>query len=89
MGDENTVISGTRAHKHTSPSSDGGFLDANSITGFSNTTSGSLVYFDVSGQATNLGIGNEHDSLVVSSSLPAWTSAGATGSFLFVEKFAS
>ena len=88
MGDENTLAGVTKAHKHTSVSTDGGFLDANSITGFSNTNSGSILYIDGSNQATNLDVGNTGDTLTVSgSSLPEWAGAGATGSYQFVEKF--
>jgi|GEM_PF-3120093 len=88
MGDENSQAGVTKAHKHTSVSTDGGFLDANSITGFSNTNAGSILYMDGSNQATNLDVGNTGDTLTVSgSSLPEWAGAGATGSYQFIEKF--
>jgi len=88
MGDENSQAGVTKAHKHTSVSTDGGFLDGNSVTGFSNTNSGSILYMDGSNQATNLDVGNTGDTLTVSgSSLPEWAGAGATGSYQFIEKF--
>jgi hypothetical protein len=79
MGDENSLAGRTQAHKHTAVSSDGGFLDANSITGFSNTSQGSLIYFDASGQATDLPPGSVGESLVLNAStLPAWSSPGGS-----------
>lgn len=61
------------------PASDGGFLDANSITGFSNTSQGSIIYFDASEQATDLSPGNPSDVLTLNaSSLPSWSSGGGS-----------
>ena len=77
MGDENSLAGRTQAHKHTALSSDGGFLDANSITGFSNTSTGSMLYMDASGQATDLGIGAANTSLQSNGTVPGWQSAGA------------
>lgn len=77
LGDENSLAGRTQAHKHTILSSDGGFLDANSITGFSNTSQGSLIYFDASEQATDLSPGNPSDVLTLNaSSLPSWAAGG-------------
>ena len=46
------AITGTKAHKHSAPSADGGFLDDN-VTGVTGTSTGSLVYFDASSIAQN------------------------------------
>ena len=69
-------IAGTVAHKHQSASATGGPLDANSITEFSSTTTGSLIFFDGSSQATNLNAGNLNDVLTMGASLPAWSPVG-------------
>ena len=68
------AITGTKAHKHSAPSADGGFLDDN-VTGVTGTSTGSLVYFDASSIAQNLAIGNNGDSLNVAGGLPVWTGA--------------
>ena len=87
MGDENTLAGVTKAHKHTSVSTDGGFLDANAVTGFSNSTTGGIVYFDASGQATNLPVGSTGDALQISGGgLPEYV-ASAGGSMTFLETF--
>ena len=75
---DTSVITGTVAHKHSSPSSDGGFLDDN-VTGVTGTSTGSLVYFDGSSVAQNLGIGSASDVLTVSGGLPQWAAAGGGG----------
>ena len=68
---QTSSITGTRAHKHTNPSSDGGFLDANSITGFSNLTEGGIMQGDNSNQATNLSLGNAAQILKVNAGATA------------------
>ena len=68
-------ITGTVAHKHSLPSSDGGFLD-DGVTGLTGTSNGSLVYFDGSSIAQNLNIGGAGETLTVSGGLPAWGSGG-------------
>lgn len=77
MPADSGVISGTVAHKHSSPSGDGGFLD-DGVTGVTGTSSGSMVYFDGSSIAQNLGIGSNGDTLSVAAGVPTWGSgAGA------------
>jgi len=77
-----SAISGTVAHKHQADGATGGPLDANSITEFSSTSAGSLIYFDASSQATNLNAGNSGDTLTMGASLPAWSAGGAAGSWV-------
>lgn len=79
-------ITGTVAHKHSSPSSDGGFLD-DGVTGVTGTSTGSLVYFDASSVAQNLAIGGAGQSLTVSGGLPAWGAGGGGSVWEFVEEF--
>ena len=80
-------ITGTVAHKHSSPSSDGGFLD-DGVTGVTGTSTGSLVYFDGSSVAQNLAIGGAGQSLTVSGGLPSWGGGAGGGSpWEFVEEF--
>jgi hypothetical protein len=83
MGDENTLPGQTKAHKHSSPAGDGGFLETG-ITGITNTTTGSLIYFDASSQATNLSSGSSGDVLTMGASLPAWSTPGTGGSWVEV-----
>ena len=71
-----SAISGTVAHKHQAASATGGPLDANSITEFSSTSTGSLIYFDASSQATNLNAGGVGTVLTMGASVPSWASAG-------------
>lgn len=70
------AITGTIAHKHSSDSADGGFLD-DGVTGVTGTTNGSLLYFDNSSIAQNLGIGGAGTVLTSSGSVPAWSSGGS------------
>ena len=71
-----SLISGTQAHKHSSPSSDGGLLDDN-VTGVTGTTTGSMLVYDASSIAQNLSIGNAADVLTVSGGTAAWVAAGS------------
>ena len=75
------AISGTVAHKHSLPSSDGGFLD-DGVTGVTGTGNGSLIYFDASGVAQNLSAGVLGQTLTMGAAVPAWGSAGAVGSWV-------
>ncbi len=72
---DTSVITGTVAHKHSSPSSDGGFLDDN-VTGVTGTSTGSLLYADASSVLQNLPVGSNGDSLTVAAGLPSWSSGG-------------
>lgn len=72
---DTSVITGTVAHKHSSPSSDGGFLDDN-VTGVTGTSTGSLLYADASSVLQNLPVGSNGDSLTVTAGLPSWSSGG-------------
>lgn len=82
---QTSLISGTQAHKHSSPSSDGGFLDDN-ITGVTGTSTGSLVYADASSVLQNLSIGGGGTVLTSSGGLPSWQPPGG-GVTEFVEEF--
>lgn len=66
-----SVITGTKAHKHTAESSDGSFLDANSVTGFSNLTEGGIIQGNNGNQATNLTLGNAAEILHVNAGATA------------------
>ena len=82
-----SVITGTRAHKHTADSSDGSFLDANSVTGFSNLTEGGIIQGDNGNQATNLPLGNPATILQVNAGQTALeyvTPTDLTGSMEFL-----
>ena len=74
LGDENSLQGRTQAHKHSAPSSDGGFLE-DTITGVTGSAQGSLVTFSAGSIATDLPIGNNGDSLNVAGGLPVWTAA--------------
>lgn len=78
-------ITGTVAHTHGSPSSDGGHLLA-TTTGMSGTTTGSMVYYDASSVAQNLGIGAAGETLTVSGGLPAWGAGGASAAFELISE---
>ena len=80
MGDENSLAGQTRAHKHSAPAGDGGFLQT-AITGVTNTTTGSLVTFDASSQATNLNAGSNGDLLEVVAGSPSWVTPSASGTW--------
>jgi len=78
---QTSLISGTQAHKHSSVSQDGGFLDDN-VTGVTGTSNGSLIYFDGSSIAQNLGIGAASDQLRVNAgaTAPEWFTPSAASS---------
>ena len=71
MGDENSLAGTTKAHKHTSPASDGGFLETTE-TGVTNMSEGSLGYYDSSSVLTELSSGGSGTVLTMGASLPAW-----------------
>jgi hypothetical protein len=79
MGDENSLQGQTKAHKHSSPSSDGGHIASN-VTGMTGTSNGSIIYFDGSSIAQNLPAGNLNDVLTMGASVPAWASGGSSAS---------
>lgn len=85
---QTSVITGTVAHKHSSPSSDGGFLDDN-VTGVTGTSNGSLLYFDASSIAQNLGIGGAGDTLTVSGGLPVWAAGGGASAVVASQTLSS
>lgn len=62
---DTSVITGTKAHKHTLPSGDGGFLDVNAVTGATNLTQGGIIQGDNSNKMTNLTLGTPGQSLQV------------------------
>ena len=76
MPADSGVISGTVAHKHSLPSGDGGFL-SDGVTGVTGTSNGSLIYFDASSVAQNLGIGAANTTLQSNGTVPTWAAAGA------------
>ena len=77
------AITGTKAHKHSAPSADGGFLD-DTVTGVTGTSNGSLVMFDGSSIAQDLPAGNLNDVLTMGAAVPAWSAGAAASSFEFI-----
>lgn len=82
MGDENSLAGTTKAHKHTSPASDGGFLETTE-TGITNMSAGSIGYYDSSSVLQEISIGSASDQLRVNggATAPEWftpSSAGVT-----------
>lgn len=75
MGDENSLAGTTKAHKHTSPASDGGFLETTE-TGVTNMSEGSIGYYDSSSVLTELSSGSSGNVLTMGAAVPAWGSAG-------------
>lgn len=71
LGDENSLAGRTQAHKHSAPSSDGGFLET-TVTGVTNLSNGSMVYGDASEIVTELSAGNVNDVLTMGATLPSW-----------------
>jgi len=77
MGDENSLAGTTKAHQHSAPSSDGGFLET-TVTGVTNLSTGSIVYGNASEIVTELSAGSDGDTLQLASGVPSWV-AGAGG----------
>jgi len=75
MGDENSLQGRTQAHKHSAPSSDGGFLET-TVTGVTNLSTGSIVYGDASEIVTELSAGTTGDALVMGATVPEWGGGG-------------
>ena len=67
---DTSVITGTQAHKHSQPSSDGGFLES-TVTGMTNLTEGGIIQGDAANIQTNLPIGNAGEILVVNAGATA------------------
>ena len=65
----------TKAHKHTSPASDGGFLETTE-TGVTNMSEGSIGYYDSSSVLTELTSGGSGTVLTMGASVPAWQASG-------------
>ena len=80
MGDENTLSGSTKAHKHTAPSSDGGFLQTTD-TGVTNMSEGSIGYYDSSSVLHELSIASASDQLRVNAgtTAPEWFTPSAGG----------
>ena len=72
MGDENSLAGTTKAHKHTSPASDGGFLETTE-TGVTNMSAGSIGYYSASSVLTELTAGNSADVLTMGATNPVWS----------------
>ena len=73
---QDSIISGTQAHKHESASSTGGFLETGS-TGVTNMSEGSIAYYDSSSILTELSAGSTGTVLTMGASVPTWgTTAG-------------
>ena len=66
------AITGTKAHQHSAPSADGGFLSDN-ITGRTGAGNGSLVMYDAGSIAQDLAAGNLNDVLTMGAAQPAWS----------------
>jgi len=82
MGDENSLAGRTQAHKHSAPSSDGGFLET-TVTGVTNLSQGSIVYGDASEIVTELSAGSLNDVLTMGASVPAWSSGGGSSELCY------
>jgi len=78
MGDENSLAGTTKAHKHTSPASDGGFLKTTE-TGVTNMSAGSIGYYSGSSVLTELTAGNSADVLTMGATNPAWSAPTSSG----------
>ena len=61
---DTSVITGTKSHKHSAPSGDGGFLES-SVTGMTNLTEGGIIQGNNSNEMTNLPLGTVGQSLQV------------------------
>lgn len=73
------AITGTKAHQHSAPSADGGFLSDN-ITGRTGASNGSLVMYDGGSIAQDLAAGNLNDVLTMGAAQPAWSPPSAASS---------
>ena len=81
MGDENNLAGQTKAHKHTAPSSDGGFLETDT-TGMTNLSQGSILKGNASEIQTELVRGNANDVLTCSATDISWVApSGVTSTF--------
>ena len=78
MGDENSLAGTTKAHKHTSPASDGGFLETTE-TGVTNMSAGSIGYYSGSSVLTELTAGNSADVLTMGATNPSWSAPSSSG----------
>lgn len=83
LGDENTLAGTTRAHKHTAPSSDGGFLQTTD-TGVTNMSEGSMGYYDSSSVLQEMSISSASDQLRVNGAgtAPEWFTPSGGGATL-------
>ena len=81
------AITGTKAHQHSAPSADGGFLSDN-ITGRTGSANGSLVMYDGSSIAQDLAAGNLNDVLTMGAAVPAWV-APAVGASVWTKVYDS
>lgn len=86
MGDENSLQGRTQAHKHSAPSSDGGFLET-TVTGVTNLSQGSIAYANASEIVTELIGGTSGDVLTangagVAPSYQALPPAGGDANFI-------
>ena len=79
MGDENSLAGATKAHKHGSLASDGGFLQTTD-TGVTNMSEGSIGYYNSSSVLQELTSGSSGNVLTMGATLPAW-SAGASSTW--------
>jgi hypothetical protein len=77
LGDENSLAGTTKAHKHTSPASDGGFLET-AETGVTNMSEASIGYYDSSSILTELPKGTSGQTLIMNTAetAPEWATAG-------------
>jgi len=70
LGDENSLAGTTKAHKHTSPASDGGFLETTE-TGITNMSEGSIGYYNSSSVLQELSLGSASDQIRVNAGATA------------------
>ena len=84
-----SVITGTRAHKHTIDSSDGSALDFSNVT-LSSLSDGSMTYVSGgSGALQELAIGGVGEQLTVSGGVPVWSAGHSQGTWQLIETWKS
>ena len=83
-----SVITGTRAHKHTIDSSDGSPLDFSNVT-LSSLSDGSMTYVDGgAGALQELSAGNTNQALIMAASgLPAWENLDVEQLYLGLQNY--
>ena len=75
---DTSVITGTKSHKHSVDSSDGGFLES-TVTGMTNLTEGGIIQGSAANIQTNLPIGAAGERLAVNAGATALEYVAAGG----------